>query len=333
MSFNDKKKSGLDASDFQDTVFASRARNRTVMLTPEVTDQVRALLQTPENIRPQVEEDNDEGSNSYSTLETTSPATGYNYNPTLVFDKRPQTFESDFTPVKDFSGFKDESITTPQPRNTRESGKISTQAATQPVKEDQSGTRTNLKTQGKDVTQTYFNNYQAERGGTLSTTRDSRPELHKPMISEAVFHPSKTKAHATFNEERNVLAKETAKRHHSTSRIIGFLVSFDESEGGEVHELRVGRWLVSSNNVNQKDTIIVEDDSISPLHAVVKVFDKGDVQILDQLSESGTGVLKQGSMNEEDASDGVILITHGDVVRFGKRYYVYCAVPRIQIHD
>jgi hypothetical protein len=328
MSFNDNKKTGLGASDFQDNVSVSRARNRTVMLTPEVTDQVRALLDSPANLQLQGGDKSHENFDSSSTSENSPLTIDYQYNPTLVFDKKLEAAQSDYTPIKDFSGFKEESQATPQFKNERK-----TLDYFQPVKQNGPVTNRNEIPKEKTPPKSYFNNYNVERGGTLSTSRESTQELQKPMISEAVFHPSKTKAHATFNEERNVLAKETVKRHHSTARIIGFLISFDEIEGGEVHELRVGRWLVSSNNVNQKDTIIVEDDSISPLHAVVKVFDKGDVQILDQLSESGTGVLKQGSDSEVDASNGAIFIAHGDVVRFGKRYYVYCAVPRIHIHE
>jgi len=119
-------------------------------------------------------------------------------------------------------------------------------------------------------------------------------------------------------------------RAAASSKIIGFLVSFDTSEFGEVFEIRVGRWLVSSRGTEHGDSILIADDSISPLHAILRATEDGKVQILDQLSEFGTGVQSAGSVEEKEVTGSMVDVGHGDKVRFGKRHFVVCVVPELE---
>lgn len=403
MTFDDKRKfQGEDAS--QDQMMASRARNRTVMLTPEVTGQVRALLQTGEGeTNADKTQSEDVGFTSPREMHFGgSKESVRTQNPTMVVDRggvvdrgvggidrgisdrstvdratvdiasvdRSSLERGAGNPTAEFRSIKNFSFQ--QEENSTKESDLGFSSLATSQKESilfggsqgdsslknntdifdqrkERGTReirkNNLTFEGKieksnnergtlEVRRekSFLDLHErSEKGGTLTTSRVNTSELQRHSKPESQGTQLHQRPSSNFNEERGILVQEKVKQQISSARIVGFLVSFDEMEGGEVFELRVGRWLVSSNPMNQKDTIVIEDGSISALHAVVKVFAKGEVQILDQLSENGTGILKQGGANESDASQGVISLVHGDVVRFGKRYFVYCAVPKINI--
>jgi pSer/pThr/pTyr-binding forkhead associated (FHA) protein len=114
------------------------------------------------------------------------------------------------------------------------------------------------------------------------------------------------------------------------SRIVGFFISFDKLENGEVFEIRVGRWLLTSRTTDHGDNILIDDESVSPLHAIVRATSEGKLQVLDQLSEFGTGVTRVGSSNEDEVAGAMVNLSHGDKVRFGKRHFVVCIVPKVE---
>ncbi|MDD2941447.1 MAG: FHA domain-containing protein [bacterium] len=115
--------------------------------------------------------------------------------------------------------------------------------------------------------------------------------------------------------------------HGKSSRLVGFLVSYDSDEDGELCPLRFGRWLVSSQAVDQGSYILIEEETISPLHAIIRVGKDGRIQVLDQLSEYGTAVTKAGEDEEEEISGAMVEVHHGDIVRFGKRRFVVVIIP------
>lgn len=110
-------------------------------------------------------------------------------------------------------------------------------------------------------------------------------------------------------------------------KTVGFLLSFDNDKFGEMYELSTGRWLLTSRPSEQDDYIFIDDKSISALHAIIRASDDGKIQILDQLSEFGTGLLRAGGEKEEDVSGTMITVNSGDVIRFGKRYFVVSLFP------
>lgn len=113
------------------------------------------------------------------------------------------------------------------------------------------------------------------------------------------------------------------------SRVIGFLVSFDSNEYGDVYELRVGRVMVTSGAQGDANTLLLNDPSVSPMHAIMRVSERGEVQVLDQLSENGTHV-KRAAGHDEHLSGDKGDLHHGDVVSFGNRSFVVCIVPRAE---
>ncbi|WKZ56428.1 MAG: FHA domain-containing protein [Bdellovibrionota bacterium] len=112
------------------------------------------------------------------------------------------------------------------------------------------------------------------------------------------------------------------------TKVVGFLVSYDGNPNGEVFELRVGRMMVTSRAQGETNVLLIDDESVSPMHAIVRIGERGDIQVLDQLSEYGTKIRRAGSSEEEHLSGDKADITHGDVIKFGARSFYVCLVPR-----
>jgi hypothetical protein len=106
-----------------------------------------------------------------------------------------------------------------------------------------------------------------------------------------------------------------------SSMLMGFMVSFDENPYGEAFEIREGRTIISSDLPMSGGTVLlIEDASVGSMHAVLKAESNGTLILLDQLSESGTFVRVQGGEEQQLSGDRAI-IKHGDMVRFGSRSF------------
>lgn len=279
-SAEDKKKAGA----------ASRARNRTVMLTPEMTGHVRALLQK---------------------------------DPEAGFTK--ETPHTD--PLEELL----------PPLNEWEHHEA------RGVKEGSTG-RMNREEPAAEKA----NSWEPEHnpGNSASSLRavEAKPAHAEPHRWEA--EQDHAPKNPTFTVNRTAAAKtapastpraprspQEAGRQAAVSisgektKIVGFLVSFDKEKVGEVFEIRTGRWLVTSRPTDHGDYILIPDESISPLHAILRATKDGKIQVLDQLSEFGTGVMRAGAKQETEIAGGLESISHGDTVRFGERTFVICVVP------
>ena len=261
---------------------SSRARNQTVMLSPELTGQVRSML------------NKGEGQQNPDPLSELLPPLGWD---------RPQ-----------------------QPSVVPSSGSSS---ASHPSARHSSGGdygsnlshESDLSAGSKKPT------------GKLRSGSNPTPESTAGSSSS---HPSftlnpnvarSTPSHAGQTMVANV---HRAPERSPKSRIVGFFISFDKIENGEVFEIRVGRWLLTSRTTDHGDNILIDDESVSPLHAIVRATSEGKVQVLDQLSEFGTGVTRVGSSQEDEVAGAMVNLSHGDRVRFGKRHFVVCIVPKVE---
>lgn len=110
------------------------------------------------------------------------------------------------------------------------------------------------------------------------------------------------------------------------ARVVGFLVSYDDDENGTVYDLRVGRLIVTSEIPGGGNYLFVDDSSVSPMHAIMRINQSGEIQILDQLSEFGTRIKRFGSEEEEELSGEKASLNHGDIIRFGNKLFHVCIV-------
>lgn len=105
------------------------------------------------------------------------------------------------------------------------------------------------------------------------------------------------------------------------SPLVGFLVTYDHDPKGSYVELRQGRLMVSNAREESGSCLVVLGESISPMHAIMRVGPAGIVQVLDQLSESGTRVKHMGQTEEEFLSGEKSSVSHGDIIFFGDRKF------------
>ena len=144
----------------------------------------------------------------------------------------------------------------------------------------------------------------------------------------------------SFNPQNTMAAvKPTATRTNSTGmkpvgrqrrgKIIAFLISYDMDPNGEIYEISAGRWLITSKPTEHTDYILLEEDTVSPLHAFIRATENGKIQVLDQLSENGTFVSHPGSEEEVEIAGAMAVLEHGSRVRFGNRKFVVSIVPPI----
>lgn len=108
--------------------------------------------------------------------------------------------------------------------------------------------------------------------------------------------------------------------------VVGFLVSYDDNENGEVFELRPGRLIVTSEAVGNGNYLVLASETVSPMHAIMRIGATGEIQVLDQLSEHGTVIQRFGSEDEETLSGDKGSLEHGDVISFGERKLHVCIV-------
>jgi hypothetical protein len=107
------------------------------------------------------------------------------------------------------------------------------------------------------------------------------------------------------------------------SKLIGFLVSFDSDRFGSYVELREGRLVISSEASPTENSLVINDSSVSPMHAIMRIAADGTVLILDQLSEHGTRIKRAGGTEECLMGDKSSL-SQGDMVIFGECAYHVC---------
>jgi hypothetical protein len=113
------------------------------------------------------------------------------------------------------------------------------------------------------------------------------------------------------------------------SKLVGFLVSYELERYGRYIELREGRLLVSSEGSSSDNCLVIEDASVSPMHAIMRISSNGTIMILDQLSEHGTRIKRAGSEKEEALLGDKGTLEHGDVVIFGECGYHVCIIKGI----
>lgn len=270
---------------------ASRARNRTVMLTPDMAGNIRARLMESGVQKTQERSDTDAGFMS--------------------------------------------------PLNRDGSGAENLRDATRMIRrEDIENSEAFSESSKKDLEQdtAEFSKDQVDSLlGNVAEEEYQAPEQIDPVVSHAKVEPepfvsveaeAPVKAAAVVTPP--VVAGSSsiqAVSQGDRKRLIGFLVSFDSDENGEFVELRSGRWLVTSQPSDHGDYILIKDKTISPLHAIVRVSDKGVVQVLDQLSEYGTGITSVDSSEEEDVAGVMANASNGDIIRFGERSFHVCLIP------
>lgn len=109
--------------------------------------------------------------------------------------------------------------------------------------------------------------------------------------------------------------------------LVGFLVAIVDGRSAETIPLRTGRWLINGpEGAKGPGIITIDDSSVSPFHATLRVVNSRTIHFRDQLSDHGTSVLRKlGDTRTPTDTDE---LQHGDVFVVGKRAFTVCIIPR-----
>lgn len=267
---------------------ASRARNRTVLLTPDAIGQVRAQM-TEESLQDPMSE--------------LLPPVSWDY-------QQPGAA----------------AVAAPEPAKGPDDGYLGVGRALDEVRRESEGSI--RRPTGKFEKSGIGPSSPRAQSPLGHTTIMTNPNLESARGFSAGRAQTKGTTATNLRQAIAEVAPPAPRAASPKSKIVGFLISFDAEKNGEVFEIRAGRWLVTSRPTDHGDFILVHDESISPLHAIIRATAEGKVQVLDQLSEFGTGIVRSGSETEEEIAGTMAGINHGDTVRFGKRNFVVCMVPK-----
>ena len=106
-------------------------------------------------------------------------------------------------------------------------------------------------------------------------------------------------------------------KNKNKSKLVGFLVAYDDNELGEAYELRVGRYIVKNNGLTQeKNDIIVNRADVDSPHLAINVTQDNKIEVQDIFSKEGSYYLKE-SQTVEKRLKGVVSLKHGDKLRVG----------------
>lgn len=167
----------------------------------------------------------------------------------------------------------------------------------------------------------------AQSAAVLESTGDYRQEV--PRDVEGLL------SDAEGEEENHPHPSSDAASGHATGLrvkdpsdgvLVGFLVSFEGDTKGAFVELRSGRAVITSEPCSSGTAIVIDHPSVSPMHAILRIQEGGEVHVLDQLSEYGTRIFRAESANQEILSGDKSTLRHGDVVVFGSYAFHVCLV-------
>lgn len=150
-------------------------------------------------------------------------------------------------------------------------------------------------------------------------SRSSGAEI-SPVAPEPRGRPSSASSIVPQTDQREGLVWQ------KKTPVVGFLVSFDSNVNGDVYELRTGRLIITSESAGQGNYLLVRDESVSPMHAILRISQAGEVQVLDQLSEFGTRIRRFESGEEQELSGDKGTVEHGDIIMFGNRKFHVCMI-------
>lgn len=278
---------------------AARARNRTVMLTPEITGQVRARLSR----------ENEADEKSLSDFAQSDSEIEH------IPTRRPISYEG-FDQERDGSDVHNY-------RNDKTSEKseiagASTRNGFNPILREihQIPVATSA---GKKFSGNQNDDYVAA-SQTSFNEETNNVESSPPYLKSSVERPEFEEANDTVPplEDYILWSKITP--------VVGFLVSFDSDPNGQVFEIRSGRAIISSEIPNGGNYLLLNDESVSPMHAIIRVTEDYQFQVLDNLSEFGTTVVRPETGEELNLSGDKALVRHGDLIRFGKRSFSVCLI-------
>lgn len=282
----------------------SRARNRTVMLTPEMTGHMRSkMMDAPPSSGGSDWGDAPQETFGGRLIGHDSKSEDENEDWTRPIE--PATFSDDDGDEKEESAGHQEMSWTP--------------AASQDTEEHSESQ--------------YTNGYHEVDRMEEQDIEDNEPFVSTTNGYHAPVAPPEPKvARTPPSTPRQLQVQQDAGSSHEkmswkqVTPLAGFLVTFDNDSNGSYLPLRTGRIIVTSEAEGSGNMLLIQHETVSPQHAIMRVGSGSSVQVLDQLSESGTRIIRAADGSEELLSGEKATLHHGDIVFFGERKFHVCLI-------
>lgn len=151
-----------------------------------------------------------------------------------------------------------------------------------------------------------------------------QPQARSEKGEEEVGVDAKSEKEQNKMETRLSMSGKEGVFYTKITPVVGFLVSFDKDPNGEIFELRVGRFVVTSESNINGSYLYLKEETVSPQHAIIRINANGEIQVLDQLSEFGTTIKRRnnnGELVSIELSGEKDNLSHGDLISFGERTF------------
>ncbi|MCB0345647.1 MAG: FHA domain-containing protein [Bdellovibrionales bacterium] len=126
------------------------------------------------------------------------------------------------------------------------------------------------------------------------------------------------------NKKRNSVEMNSKPALNEDGGLLGWLVHYDEDGDGEAIEIRTGRFFICNEQLKDTD-LVIDDDSLSTPHCVVKASFGEGLIVQDLLSEAGT-FIKRAEEDNFLQYEEAVPVEHGDWVRLGNYEMLVCLV-------
>lgn len=123
-------------------------------------------------------------------------------------------------------------------------------------------------------------------------------------------------------------AKAKVEGDAKEGRLFGWLVTYSDPNGASI-ELREGQFFVSKSELKGND-FIIDHESISTPHAMLRMSADGGCQVQDVMSDNGV-FLKKASGGDFARETESVTVEHGDWVRFGDVEYLVCLIAHVGV--
>ena len=114
----------------------------------------------------------------------------------------------------------------------------------------------------------------------------------------------------------NQISKDSEKK---SRKLIGWLVSYQNSDRGSYYEIREGRSFIANGGVTGERIIAIDDATLSNPHTVIQASSDFRLELQDVFTKAGTFIRKSGASQETALHGGPTELEHGDWVRIGEQ--------------
>jgi hypothetical protein len=120
--------------------------------------------------------------------------------------------------------------------------------------------------------------------------------------------------------------EESVDENLVEGELVGWFVNYERDSKGIATELRSGRFMVTQERLRSTD-MLIRHDTVSTPHCMVKALSGQGIELQDLMSENGTWLKRDGESNFHKHTDPV-MVGNGDIVRFGSYEVLICLVPK-----